>query len=198
MGLKLKLIQGSTYRKHLRWEVEPFVYRPIVAIDSSAPCVVHCPDHGLLIDQTFVIQASQGLTELNAAEPHCLENWYRGTYIDKDTVQINRVNSTLFKKHTPNTGNIKYRSVVDLDGYTARMMIRERVGGAILYTLTTELGNLILDTVNQFVEIIIPDDVTADFDWKKGTYDLEMVSPLGVVTKIVSGDVTVTKENTTL
>lgn len=198
MGIKLKIKKGTTFRKHMRWECEPYIYKPITAIQNSAPCTLHVPAHGLLVDQLFVIQAAQGLVELNAREPHEATDWYRATVVDIDHIQINRVNSLLHKKHTPSTGVIKYRSVVDLTGYTARMMIRERIDGGILFTLTTANGGLVLDPVTQFVEIIIEEDDTKTFTWTKGTYDLELVSSGGVVTRIVEGDVLVSKENTTI
>lgn len=198
MGLKLKIKQGSTYSKQLRWEVEPFFYRPITLISNSAPCALHVPAHGLLPDQLFCIQSATGLETLNAHDPEEKTDWYRATVIDVDHIQINRINSLLMKPHTAGSGVIKYRSVVDLNGYKAFIHFRDRVGGTILYTLSSDLGNIVLDTVLQSISIIIPDEISAAFAWKKGVYDLDMVSSGGVVTTILSGDIVIEKETTVL
>lgn len=198
MGLKLKIKQGSTYRKQLRWEVEPFFYKPITLISNSAPCALHVPSHGLLPDQLFCIQSAIGLDTLNAHDPEEKTDWYRATVVDADHIQINRINSLLLKPHTANTGVIKYRSVVALAGYKAFIHFRDRVGGTILYTLSSDLGNIVLDVVLQSISIIVPDEISAAWAWKKGVYDLDMVSSAGVVTTILSGDVMVEKETTVL
>lgn len=197
MGLKLKIKQGSTFIKQLRWEAEPFVYKQISGITQAAPVVLHVPSHGLLLDQLFAVQSVQGMKELNTPSPENLKGWYRATVVDADHVEINRVNSSSFAAHTTG-GNIMYRSVVDLAGYSARMLIKDRVGGEVLHTLTSLLGNIVIDTALQLISIRIEDSETELFTWKKGVYDLEMISPGGIVTTILSGDVFITKEVTDL
>ena len=197
MGLKLKIKQGSTYIKQLRWEAEPFVYKPISGITNAAPVVLHVPSHGLLIDQLFAVQGAGGMIEINCKDAASLKDWYRATIVDADHIEINKINSSGFKAFTSG-GNILYRSVVDLAGYTARMHIRDRVGGNILYTMTTEIGNITINNTTKFITLTITSLETEAFDWKKGVYDLEMVSPAGIVTTILDGEVYVTKEVTTL
>lgn len=197
MGLKLKIKQGATYIKQLRWEAEPFIYKAISGVTNAAPVVLHVPAHGLLLDQLFAVQSVQGMSEINTPSPENLKGWYRATPVDPDHVEINKVNSSSFKTYQSG-GNIMYRSTVDLTGYTARMLIKDKVGGITLHTLTTALGNITIDTVLKLISITITAAETEAFDWKKGVYDLEMVSPGGVVTSILAGDVQITKEVTDL
>lgn len=197
MGLKLKIKQGATYIKQLRWEAEPFVYKPISGIVNAAPVVLHVPAHGLLLDQLFAVQNAGGMSEINNKDAASLKDWYRATIVDADHIEINKINSTGFKPFTTG-GNIMYRSVVDLTGYTARMLIRDRIGGTLLHTLNTTLGNITIDNATKFITLTITAAETEAFTWKKGVYDLEMVSPAGIVTSILEGEVFVAKEVTTL
>lgn len=195
--MRIKLVQGSTFIKKFRWEAEPFIYRPIQVIDNSAPCLVHCLDHGLKDNQLFVIQAAKGLESLNATEPaHLDTDWRRGRFVDKDTIEINRLNASLLKPHTAGTGNIKYRTVVDLTGFTARMSIRDRAGAVVLHDMSTTDGSIVLDPLTGYIQLVIPESATKTFEWKRGMYDLELVDADGRVFKVISGDVTVDKEYT--
>lgn len=194
--LNLRIRQGGTYRKPFRWEAEPFIYRQITGISNSAPCNITCVGHGLLPDQLFTVQAVKGLTELNEKVPLTREDWRRATVVDADHIQINRVNSSEFKAYISG-GNIRYRSVADLTGYTATMQIKDKIGGNVLYTLSTALGNLVIDPVLQLISIVIPDEVTATFNWKKGVYDIQLESPAGISIPYLHGEVFVSYEVTT-
>ena len=194
MATKLKVREGSTFRKKLRWEAEPFVYRPIVSISCAAPCELGIPDHGLLQDQLFCVEAAMGMKEIISPTPDLPETWYRATVIDKDTVQINRLNSSLFTKHTPSTGNIKYRSVVDLTGYKARLTIRLKVGMEPVDILTTENGRMSIDTAMQEVIFTIEEDESKAYAWKQGVFDLDVITPDGDTYTIANGVILIEKE----
>lgn len=86
---------------------------------------------------------------------------------------------------------------VPLDGYTARMQVREKITSEeVLVELTTENGMITLGGQDGTIDIEIPDEVTETFTWKKGVYDLELESPAGKVTRLVKGKVTVDPEVT--
>lgn len=89
---------------------------------------------------------------------------------------------------------------VNLTGYTARMQIRATVAStAILATLTTENGGIALDAMNGTVSLYISDAATSGFAWASGVYDIELIAPVSQqsdVTRLVSGNVTVTPEVT--
>jgi hypothetical protein len=194
MATKLKVREGSTFRKKLRWEAGPFVYRPIVSISCAAPCMIGCPAHGLLQGQLFCVEAAVGMKEINSVTPDQPETWYRATVVDPDTLQINRLNSTLFTKHTAGTGNIKYRSVVDLTGYKARLTIRLKVGMEPIDILTTENGRITIDPVLQQITFTIEGEESAAYTWKQGVYDLDVITPDGDTYTIANGVLVIEKE----
>jgi hypothetical protein len=76
------------------------------------------------------------------------------------------------------------------------MTIKDRIGGAILQALVSPT-DIVIDNVNHTITVTLTAVVTAGWTWTTGVYDLEMVSPTGVVTKIYKGTITVTKEATT-
>lgn len=188
--LNLKIKQGSTLSKSLRWETAPLIYKPIASASQSAPLALNIPSHGLLDDQYFGIQSIKGMTELNTKGYP-----YRATVVDSDNVVVNDLNSLDYKTHTASTGVIVYRTVRDLTGYTARMSVRDKVGGTLLYDMTIGSG-LSIDTSSRRLTIVFPADDTATFTWSFGVYDLELESPSGEVTTILQGSVSVQKEVT--
>ncbi len=197
--LNMKWKQGESFTRDFRWEVEPFIYRPITGVSNSAPCLITCPAHGLLPDQQFSIQGIKGPTVLNESVPEKATDWRRATVVDPDTIELNRINSSDFPVYVSG-GYIRYRTVVDLTGYSARMEIRDKYTKEVLYTLSTTLGNLIIDPVLQYVGFRIVEADAVLFTWKKGEFDLELVSPdpIPIVTSLLSGDIYMLRERTTL
>jgi hypothetical protein len=86
---------------------------------------------------------------------------------------------------------------VDLTNYTARMQIRrKRSSTTVEHTATTENGGIVLGGTAGTIDIIIPATATAEFDFTKGVYDLELESTGNVVTRLIEGSVEVSKEVT--
>jgi len=86
---------------------------------------------------------------------------------------------------------------VDITGYTARMQIRRKKSATTVeHSATTENGGITLGQTAGTVAVLIPAADTAAFDFTKGAYDLELVDPQGVVTRLVEGGVEVSKEVT--
>lgn len=110
---------------------------------------------------------------------------------------MNSVNAAGFKAHTAGTGILEYYAPQDLTGYTARLAIKDKVGGTVLKTLTTETSGITIDNVKKTITLNISALDTAALVWKSGVYDLELVSPTGVVTKLYTGKFIVSKEVTT-
>jgi len=86
---------------------------------------------------------------------------------------------------------------VDLTGYSARMQIRETLeSDTVIHELTTENGGILIgDEPGQFTLYISAMD-TADFTFESAVYDLELIAPDGDVTRILAGDVTLSREVT--
>jgi hypothetical protein len=86
---------------------------------------------------------------------------------------------------------------LDLSGYAARMHVREfKNSTSIIEILTTENSQIVLDELDGRVDILLTPAETEALEAKNYLYDLELESPEGDVTKIVSGKLTVRSEIT--
>ena len=195
----LTIQQGRTFSLALRWESPPIVYRPITAIAQTAPARLTVPTHGVPDGWRVAITNVKGMTEINAeANKLTSRDYHQATVLDANTIEINDINAAGYKAYTSG-GYIQFNTPVDLTGFKARMKIKNRVGGTTLYTLTTENGALAIDAAAKIITIDISESDTAAMTFTTGVYDLEMVSGAtpAVVTALLSGRVTVTKEVTT-
>jgi hypothetical protein len=78
---------------------------------------------------------------------------------------------------------------VDLTGYTAAMQIRPYpLSNTVLYDASADIT---LGGVAGTITLVIPATATAVFTWWTGVYDLLLTDPSGVVTRLLSGSVSV-------
>jgi len=88
-------------------------------------------------------------------------------------------------------------AAIDLTGYTARMQFRRtKSATTALLSATTENGYITLGGTAGTIDIEIPDDITAALTVTRAVYDLELISSTGVVTRLIEGDVEISKEVT--
>jgi hypothetical protein len=92
---------------------------------------------------------------------------------------------------------LKEGNPVDLTGFTARMEIRDKVGGALLHRLDTENGGLSLGGDEGSIVLHVPADVSSAWSWRTGAYDLELIAENGDVTRLIQGGVQINPEVTT-
>ena len=86
---------------------------------------------------------------------------------------------------------------VDLSGYTARMQVRRSVSAPeVLLEASTSNDRIQLDPLAGRYTLVLPADVTAAINWTRGRYDIELESPDGAVTRLLQGEITVSKEVT--
>lgn len=86
---------------------------------------------------------------------------------------------------------------VPLTGYKARMQVRASVSApVVLLELTTENGLLVIEPAAGRVAIALDPVTTAAMTWKRGVYDIELVSPTDSVARLVAGSITVSREVT--
>ena len=191
--------QGRTFSLALRWESPPIIYRPITAIAQTAPARLTVPTHGVPDGWRVAITNVKGMTEINAeANKLTSRDYHQATVVDANTLDINDINASGFKPYTSG-GYIQFNTPVDLTGFTARMSIKDRVGGTELLSLTTANSRIAIDATAKVITLTISAEDTAALTFTTGVYDLEMVSGAtpAVVTALLSGRVTVTKEVTT-
>lgn len=90
-------------------------------------------------------------------------------------------------------------SPIDLTGYSARMRVKDKVGGTTILNLTTSNGGIQLATpAAGRIDLLATAGQTEQIKQKKGVYDLELVSPSATpeVTRVVQGTVTISREVT--
>lgn len=199
----LTILQGKTYRQVFMWEDKPVVRKPITAISlaTGAP-VLSVTGHGMVNGQRCVVMGAKGMPQINSANNHPRKSdFVEGTVLSADSVELNSVNpyddsGRVWPAYTSG-GFLQFNTLVDLTGYTARMSIKDRVGGTVLFSLTTENSRIVISPSAKTVTLSIAAADTESMTFKKGVYDLEMVSALGVVTAISTGTITVSREVTT-
>lgn len=88
-------------------------------------------------------------------------------------------------------------SAVNLTGYTARMQVRPAADSTgTLLTLTTENGRIALGGAAGTITLTVAASDTAALTAGTGVYDIELVSGGGVVTRLLQGSVTISREVT--
>lgn len=200
--------QGKTFSLVIRWESEPVIRKAITAISlaSGAPRLA-VAGHGLTNGWRCAVTRAKGMTQINAENyPLRASDYHPATVIDNNTVEFNDVTPVDDNgKEWPayvSGGFLEWYSPVDLTGQTARMKIKDKIGGTVL--ASTEPGDaplnvlsIAIDNAAKAITLTIAATDTDDFAWKTGVYDLEMVSATGVVVAIMAGKVLVSKEVTT-
>ena len=187
--LNLKIYQGSTFRQVLRWESSTKVYVPITNITKSAPVVITAANHAAPLGWRVKVVGAGGMKEINQLD------YQNVTDKTTDTVTLNQINSLGFTAYTSG-GVLEYNQPVSLSGYTARMQIRAKIDSdAVIHTLTTENGGIVLDNTAKTITIVMQDEVTQTFTFKSAVYDLELISG-GEVTQLVTGGISLVREVT--
>jgi hypothetical protein len=202
MSHDLIIQQGKTFSVTLRWETGPLIYKAVTAITSTLPCRVTATGHDIPDGWRVALTGVKGMTDINASTiPPKDKDFYDATVVDANTVELNAVDSTRFKAYTSG-GYLVSNTPVNLTGYTARMKIKDKIGGTVL--ASTEAGDtpldiitVTIDTAAKTITVTISATDTAALTWTKGVYDLEMISAGGVVTELIDGTFTVSKEVTT-
>jgi hypothetical protein len=86
---------------------------------------------------------------------------------------------------------------VNLSGYTARMQVRKTVtADTPILTLTTENGKITLGGSAGTVILTLAPSDTDSLETFCGVYDLELQSASGFVTRLLEGQVTISREVT--
>lgn len=86
---------------------------------------------------------------------------------------------------------------VNLTGYTAKMQVRRNAADpTVLLELSNTNGRLSITPGTGTVTLIFSAATTAAITWTRGKYDLELTSADGTVTRLIEGEITVSKEIT--
>jgi hypothetical protein len=192
----LIIVQGDTFERMVRWESKPYQYAAITGITQAAPAVIHAAAHGLTDGWRVAVINVLGMTQINSKYKGMQDgDFVPCTYIDADHIALNEISSAEFDAYVSG-GFLKYYTAVDLNPFTtAKLEIRDRIGGTILATLDESSG-ITITPLTQTIQLEIARDVTAAFTWKKGVYDLQMIDTGDKETTILTGTITVKDEAT--
>ena len=185
----LAIRKGATFAQTLRWEAPPIVWKPITAISLTAPVRLTVPAHGCPPNWRVNVSCNKSMREMDGAKG-------LATVIDADTIEINTINASGFKPYKGD-GYLSFNTPVDMTAMTARMSIKDKVGGTELLRLSTLDGTIVLDEATCTITITLPALVTTALTWKGGVYDLELEAIDGTVMCLLAGKVKVTDEVTT-
>jgi hypothetical protein len=192
MNLDLSITQGSTFIQTVFWEVSPIVYKPITAITRTGPVRVTATGHGLVSGQRTACVGILGTTELNALNLPFRNSDYRVcTYVTADIIEFNNTPGSSVSTYKSG-GYLVYNMLQSLATYSARMTLRDRIGGTSLLSLVSPTSI----SLATYVQITISATATAALATGSGVYDLELVSVDTTVVKLLSGKFTVSPEIT--
>lgn len=200
--VNLKIRQGDVFNFAVLYGERPLKYVVITDAQQSAPLRLTVPSHGLPEGWPVAITNIKGMVEANCTANDVRESdYYPATVIDADTIEINSINAKGFRPYISG-GVIQFFSPVDLTGASARMTIRDKVGGSVLASSDSadaplDVINVLCDVAKSAITVRILTSDTAGFDWVKGVYDLEVIDDLGQATTVCTGTITVDKQVTT-
>lgn len=196
----LTIVQGSTFKKVLRYVQDLLTFKAITAIAAIAPARITVVGHGIPDNNwPFRITGVKGMVEINSDRDNPTSG-YAAIVVDSDTIDVKNLDASEFTPYSSG-GYIQYNTPVDLDAFDGtpqmRMHIRESVDdAAILLELTTDNGRILVDNGTKKITLQIDADDTGLIEWDQAVYDLEGVSSTGEVTPIAYGRITVNKEIT--
>jgi hypothetical protein len=87
-------------------------------------------------------------------------------------------------------------TLVNLTGYSARLMARASLEAAAFITLTNANGGIVLGGNTGVITLLLSDEQTALISQTFGIYDLELETPSGQVIRLLEGKVNMSKEVT--
>jgi len=187
--VNLKIYKGTTFAKVLRWESSIKVYAPISNISKAAPVVITASSHGIPEGWRTKITGALGMKEINTTE------YVVASQVTANTIVVNSINSLGYTTYTGG-GILEYNQPIDLNGYTAKMQIRQKLtSDTVLEELSTTNNRIVLDNVNKTITLILTPVITADLSFTRAVYSLQMEKN-GTVTSLIYGDIVAEQEVT--
>lgn len=195
----IELRRGATFVLPVRWETTPWLYAAIASISLTAPATITSAAHAIPDGWKVAVVDVKGLTQLNAKNnPPKASDMRRATVVSATQIEFNEISAAAFGKHQAGSGYLAWLTPHSLAGYTARMQIKDRIGGTVLASLTSSPGGgIVLNDAGKVIEITITAEQSEAFAWTSAVYDLELVSAVGKVTALLEGAVSVSGEVTT-
>ncbi len=180
--LDLPIIPGATLQQPLLLMQPTYTYKPITAIQQTAPLKMTVPGHGLPGEWMTWCEGVQQGQGLNLDKATAVGRMTR--VVDADTVEFNDINGLQLKA---SGGVLVFQLPVDLTGMVPRVEIRGDGADPIVLTLgdglnVTGLGQLL---------IVLTPEQTAAITWTRGEWDLDLTYTDGRVERWLRGEVVV-------
>lgn len=191
--LALTLRKGETVAIPLRIESSVLVYKAITAIAKSAPVSITAEGHDLANGWDACVMNAKGMKQINAEENPPADAEFRPvTVVDADTVQFNSVNAAGYSTYTGG-GQIVYYAPLELASYaSARMTVKDAVGGTVILSCTTSNARLELDSATDTLWVRMTAEDAALIEADEGVFDIELVTAAGEVKAVCSAESTIT------
>lgn len=189
--------QGSTFSPILKYSQPQFVTKSITGVTKSGQAVVTAASHGLTVDWPVWIVGVDGMSQINhrSEDLDIASKAYFAYVVNSNTLRLN-FDTSRFAAYTSG-GEVLYHPPVDLTSFTARMQIRSDINSAtIIVSLTTSNGGITLGGVDGTIALLLTAVQTATFTFDSAVYDLEIIDSTGIVTRLLSGNVILSKEVT--
>jgi hypothetical protein len=187
--------QGAKYQDAFHWYGGGKKCQAIENVTVGHPTIITATAHGLptVSDTPISIMNVYGARNLNTGTMEC--DRVKATVIDADTFSVDV--DTGYQRYKAGTGSFEWYQPKALSGYTAQMQIREQLEDVTpLISLSSQAGDIVISVQDARITFTIATAVTEQLDFSSGVYDLELIDTNGEATRLLEGNVTLSKEVT--
>ena len=189
--LKIEIRKGSAENIPIRIESSAWAYADVTAVAQSAPLRVTAPAHGIPDGWRVAIANVKAVGDFAAQNnPPKDAELHPVTVADADTIEFNAINGAAFRAHTSG-GQLAWRTPLDLGQYeSARMNVRDKVGGALIAAYGTDTGELEIDPANDSLWLRLDEVATIALGNRARVFDIELIRYNGDPERVCAFDST--------
>lgn len=193
----LHIVRGKTFTQAFQYADDEMLYRPITGIPVQAPARITAAGHGVPPNWPVRIESTRAPAELNTPEGE----WLVPSVVDSDTLEFDELNLTGAKPFR-GPSVLVFPRPADIADWKARMQIRDRIGGEVLLSFSSDPadqadGTITVDVPGSAFVLELLHTITEAIAWTRAVYDLEAIRPDGsVIALIAPSKVTVGQEVT--
>jgi hypothetical protein len=195
----LEICRAFSWQPIFRVETGDIVYKQITAVSQTAPIQLTATAHGMPDDWLFAVTGCTGPDRLNAENDppklpdsdRRLNDYFRGTVTDADTIEINAVNGTGLDPYTGG-GYLQYFKPLDFAIVDhAEFIVWESVieEGDPLLSLSSATGGVNMLSGSKVQPVLSQADADA-LTWNSGVYALRFVMLDGTTIAGLEGRIT--------
>jgi hypothetical protein len=195
---KLTITRGKTLAQPFQYAESFLLYRPITAVTSTAPLRVRVVGHGIPDGWPVRIQGVVSPSSMNTPT----EEVWASALVSPNEVEINTLDTSVDAAYD-DTGSLVFQQPADITGWVFRMHIRDKIGGTVLLTLSSDIadgatGIITVAPAESAFTLGLTAAQTAALSWAGGVYDIEAVRPDGAVIPIIAPSVVVVDQEVTV